>query len=166
MPHILLQSAPREYTRTSAIFRVELQGDFQLGQIPLVCTITHRCEVKNQQSAVVIPKDTPSVFTLQGNIARETEQLVVSGGQGNAYTYDKYHYYFQPLQPLQLIPPQGLPQLPLTIPITLEFICRGRRTHTAPFTVPINSGWFGEIQVALGNRPNRIESRAIPFAER
>jgi phospholipase D1/2 len=64
-----------------------------------------------------------------------------------------------------------LPQQPwtapiITLPITLEFICRGRRKHTQAFNIPINSGWFGEIQVALGTGASRIESHAIPFAER
>ncbi|HSX77499.1 MAG TPA: hypothetical protein VLQ80_02840, partial [Candidatus Saccharimonadia bacterium] len=45
-------------------------------------------------------------------------------------------------------------------------MCQGRRKHTQAFAIPINSGWFGEIQVALGTGAGRIESRAIPFAER
>jgi phospholipase D1/2 len=38
--------------------------------------------------------------------------------------------------------------------------------RTQATKIPINPGWSGEIQVALGTGARRIESRAIPFAAR
>ena len=149
---LLLHSrASRAYTRTSAAFLVELRGNFRMVNVLLTCTITHRCEVKGVNGQVVIPKDSTTVVTIQGSIGRYTKN-------------DEYYHAFVPQNPPQL--PQGLPVLAQKIPIVLDFGWPDHVIDTRTFDIPINPGWFGEIQVALGTGTNRIASRTILLGER